>query len=108
MFHLFGNPAKGSDIADIGFYCASVSAVTLNLGNRLASSASVAGRASAVGLTGPANSRAMTSAPFAANSTAIARPIPRAAPVTTAIFPASVDPRSGRIAPAVLSAGGTG
>jgi hypothetical protein len=51
------------------------------------SSVGVAGMASAVGLTGPAMSIAMTSAPFAAYSTAIARPIPRAAPVTTATFP---------------------
>jgi hypothetical protein len=36
------------------------------------------------GETGPAMSIATTSAPLAAISTAIARPIPRAAPVTTA------------------------
>ena len=51
---------------------------------------------------------ATTSAPFAANSTAIARPIPRAAPVTIATFPASDDPRPGTIGPADRSGGGTG
>jgi hypothetical protein len=73
-----------------------------------ASSASVAGIASAVGLTGPAMSSATTSAPFAANSTAMARPIPRAAPVTIATFPASDDPRPGMIGPADRSGGGAG
>src|SRR5262249_37558186 len=72
------------------------------------SSASVAGLASAVGLTGPAMSSTTTSAPFAANSTAIARPIPRAAPVTIATFPVSDDPRPGTIGPAVRSGDGTG
>ena len=53
-------------------------------------------------------SSATTSAPLAANSTAMARPMPRAAPVTTATLPVSCDPRPGRIGPALLSAGGSG
>jgi hypothetical protein len=51
------------------------------------SSSGVAGIAFEAGETGPAISMATTSAPFAAISTAIARPMPRAAPVTTATLP---------------------
>ena len=73
-----------------------------------ASSSGVAGTALEAGLTGPAISIATTSAPLAANSTAIARPMPRAAPVTTATLPFSMEPRPGRTGPALLLAGGSG
>src|SRR4051812_5504628 len=50
-------------------------------------SAGVAGGKSKMGLTGPAMSIPTTSAPARASATAAARPIPRAAPVTTATRP---------------------
>ena len=56
------------------------------------------------GDTGPAISTPTTSAPLAANSTAMARPMPRAAPVTTATLPVNCEPRPGRTGPALCSA----
>ena len=58
--------------------------------------------------TKPQMSMQTTSAPLAANSTAIARPIPRAAPVTTAVLPVSIEPRPGRMGPALCSGEGSG
>ena len=57
---------------------------------------------------GPAMSTATMSAPFAAISTAIARPIPRAAPVTTATLPARLEPRPGTTGPELCAAEGSG
>jgi hypothetical protein len=51
---------------------------------------------------------ATMSAPFAASSTAIARPIPRAAPVTTATLPERLDPRPGAMGPEVCDGDGSG
>ena len=53
-------------------------------------SSGVAGGKSRIGLTGPAMSTPTTSAPACASATAAARPMPRAAPVTTATFPSRV------------------
>ena len=44
----------------------------------------------------------------AAISTAMARPMPRAAPVTTATLSCSMEPRPGRMGPALRSVGGSG
>ena len=102
---LVGDLAQRGDVADIGLdglACAG----RMHLISRTVSSSSsgVAGTAFEAGETGPAISMATTSAPLAANSTAMARPMPRAAPVTTATLPASIEPRPGRIGPALRSA----
>ena len=72
------------------------------------SSSGVAGAAFEAGETGPAMSMATTSAPLTAISTATARPMPRAAPVTTATLSCSIEPRPGRMGPALRSGGGSG
>jgi hypothetical protein len=72
------------------------------------SSSGEAGTAFDAGETGPAISTATMSAPFAASSTAIARPIPRAAPVTTATLPERFDPRPGTTGPELCDGDGSG
>jgi hypothetical protein len=57
---------------------------------------------------GPAISTATMSAPLAANSTAIARPIPRAGPVTTATLLERLDPRPGATGPELCEPEGSG
>jgi hypothetical protein len=71
-------------------------------------SSGVAGTALDAEETGPAMSTATMSAPFAAISTAMARPIPLAAPVTTATFPARLDPRPATTGPELWEGDGSG
>ena len=108
-FDPVGRRAQGGDVANIGLIAIGAAPVGRDLADGLVElGLGVAGIGVRGGADGPAMSIATTSAPLAAISTAIARPMPRAAPVTTATLPASIDPRPGRTGPALLSGGGSG
>ena len=94
-----GRGAERGDVADVGTDRLGAAPVGPDLADGLIQLLGRGRHGVEAGLTGPAMSIATTSAPFAAISTAIARPMPRAAPVTTATLPASIDPRPGRHRP---------
>ena len=74
---------------------AATTASTLSASATLQAHAVAAGRAAARALTASAlRSRSASRAPFAANTSAIAAPMPEAAPVTTATLPAREKSRS--------------
>jgi hypothetical protein len=88
-----------SDTPNVRLNANAAPSIAPNLAHRLVQVGRRCRFASDAVLTGPQMSMAAISAPLSAISTAIARPMPRAGPVTTANFPRSSVPRPALIGP---------